>query len=612
MTASVLFILIFVSSLYSRLGLTRASLIYPVNFLLIFSGLSVFFNIYMAAAGQFMIRLVQRAVAGPVTKIFFLIVPREISAWSQVFVRGSVVKLGMMAGSLGMLLLKPVLAPWQFSIPAIGLAVFLILETIIFGRRYKASLKQAIIGENVDYDLFQAVEESPRTAVFSEPSAAPVVLSPTGREEIEPENDEIPVETALKMLEDPEPETRAAAASTFKKINYPPAAGPLIGLLDDREIVRRAAMEALAAYPPNILPLLETSLDRLSRRGQKGVLEVIRLANMKNFELRPYLGKLVAGAYHNLMAIQAIRDFAGTGAGALLLEHLEENNDELLELAFQALWVKYADMRLVYKALKSREGPVAVEMVECTIDPGEARYIVPLIDALPLDEKLKTGREVLPLTRDMTAERCVAYLGNSQDPVIRLLTAYFLGETDPGDFSITLQELVKDREKDVREMAAHALKRLKSEETAMPEIMENMLFLKKCLIFDGMGAGELRAIASIAVTQTYAPGETVIEEGFEDSSLHLIREGRVSVIKKGGGREQPLKSLGPGGFFGELWLFSSGLAEETYLAVEPTAIVVLNRVHFEEIMKIYPQIGVNLCTFLAIRLELLQSRIGSS
>ena len=38
----------------------------------------------------------------------------------------------------------------------------------------------------------------------------------------------------------------------------------------------------------------------------------------------------------------------------LIIEHLTQTNDLILELLFQTLWVKYDDMRLIYKALKSR------------------------------------------------------------------------------------------------------------------------------------------------------------------------------------------------------------------------------------------------------------------
>jgi len=79
------------------MGLPNASLVQPVNFTLVFAALTTFFNIYVAAYGQFTLILIQRAIAGPVNKILFNVIPKTFVAWSRTFIRRTVLKVGMLA-----------------------------------------------------------------------------------------------------------------------------------------------------------------------------------------------------------------------------------------------------------------------------------------------------------------------------------------------------------------------------------------------------------------------------------------------------------------------------------------------------------------------------------
>jgi NADH dehydrogenase len=52
----------------------------------------------------------------------------------------------------------------------------------------------------------------------------------------------------------------------------------------------------------------------------------------------------------------------------------------------------------------------------------------------------------------------------------------------------------------------------------------------------------------------YEPGETVFEEGDTGDSLFMILSGQVEVIKRFGGEQQVVRTLGPGEYFGEMAL----------------------------------------------------------
>jgi hypothetical protein len=603
MTVAVFFLLFIMGRAYARIGVVNASLVYPVNFTLIFGALTLFFNIYTAALGQFSIRLVQQAVAGPVGKVLFNTVPREIALWSRVFVRGTVIKVGMILGSLLMLGLKPICAPRWLAPIAAGIALCWMAEVLLFRRRYRTGLKQAIIGERIDFDRMdlasvatdalhtETVPHSVRENPHPEPSgfsSLPV----------------IPVEAALKLLGDPDELTRAEAAAIFGRTRDPGAIRRLIRLLDDREVVRRAASEALINYGEALLPFVEAVLGHSSPIAQQSLLEVMRMSNLKDFDVFPFLGKQVCTAYDHIHAGNVLSDGDDSPSTRMLKAHLQDQNDAILSLVFHALWVNHADMGLMYEALRSAEAPVAVEMVEATLDRDLAKYLIPLIDNIPAVEKVRLGRKILPLMRAASPERVLARLAWSGDGTTRMLTAFTIGARFPyAVFIPTLEELVEDGEADVRQTANYALKRCLNEEAEMPEVIELIDELRNFILFDGMGLKELRAIASIVVQEQFRPGDILMREGEDNSSLYLLVKGQVKLYQGYGTAEEGHKAtLGAGAFMGELRLFTELPAATTCMVTEATEALIIHKHHFHEIMRIYPQIGINLSLFFALRL----------
>ena len=198
----------------------------------------------------------------------------------------------------------------------------------------------------------------------------------------------------------------------------------------------------------------------------------------------------------------------------------------------------------------------------------------------------------------------LARLAGSGDATTRMLTAYSIGERfhDPV-FIPTLEQLMEDGEADVRQTAAYALKRCLKEEAAMPEIIELIDLLRNFILFDEMGIRELRAIASIVVRQQFQPGDILMREGEYNSSLYLLSSGEARLYKDHGtAEEKHLNTLGPGAFMGELRLFTELPALATCVVTETLTAHIIRKHHFLEIMRIYPQIGINISLFFALRL----------
>ncbi len=592
------FILFSVGRLYSQMGLPNASLVHPVNFTVLFSSLAAFFNIYVASYGQFSVILIQRAIAGPVNKILFSVIPKELQLWSRTFIRGTVLKVGMLVGSLSMIALKPVMDARDFAYIGVVFAAYWMCETLLFRKEYKRILKQVIVEGKIDYDEVEAVRtfDAGGAPMGLESS---VTLGAGG--EIEAKTAQapaIPLDQALKFLDDPHPSVRAEAALAFAAVPDMTAARKLIRCLDDPdEKVRNAALEALIVFPAEILPFLEASLLQSGIRGKQAILEVIRLSpHISEFEMTHLLGSSVEEAYSNLLVIRQLQSLEKTQAVDMLTEHLTARNDEILRLVFYGLWVYHADMRLMYQALKSDTAAVAIEMVETAVRGRSVPYLIPLIDDMPLDEKIAKGRKLFNLVERASAERLLSLLAQSTDPVTRMLSLYVISDLLPNTaFIPVIEACLDDDDATVRQMAEFARAKSTRTETKMPDIIQTINTLKGFELFAGMGSRELHAVATITTIQEFKPGDIVIRTGEPNRSIYLVIKGKIAIYRNYQTPEQQeIRSMEAGGYLGFVPMFDSLPPSNTSVAVEDSVLVVLPQNQFHEIMRVYPQIGLNL------------------
>lgn len=606
-TLATFVILMFAGRLYSRIGLPNASMVHPINFSILFAGLVAFFNIYVACYGQFTVILIQRAVAGPVNKILYSVVPRALQAWSRYFIRGTVLKIGMFIGSLTMIALKPVLDPQDFAYIALAVAVYWIFETVLFRKEYSRILKQVIVEDDIDFDQIEAVRafDAGGAPIGLESDVGQVVRTDETREPAKAERPRI--EAALQLLDDPSSQVRADAASTFAETPDMRAAAKLIRLLQDlNEPVRDAAMGALIKYPGDILPFLEASLPEADLRGKQAILEIIRLSpNISEFEMAHLLGRSVEEAYGNLLVIRRLQNLPETTGTTMLNEHLRSRNGEILRLLFYALWVYYDDMRLMYDALSSEKASVAVEMVETSIRGKNLPYIIPLIDEIPIDEKIATGRKLFNLVSDDSTERLLTYLAASNDRVTRMLTVYAMGDLMPNPVYVPIVEARReDPDPFVREAANYASARCSGKEAPMPDVIDTINCLKRFELFENLGPRELHAVASVVKRERYPKGEVLIRAGEENSSIYLTLSGRIVVYADYGTADQKeVRSLGADDYLNFGPNFSNLPPINTSVVIEDAEVLVLQQSRFHEICRVYPQIALNLLKIAAVKMR---------
>jgi CRP/FNR family transcriptional regulator len=100
-----------------------------------------------------------------------------------------------------------------------------------------------------------------------------------------------------------------------------------------------------------------------------------------------------------------------------------------------------------------------------------------------------------------------------------------------------------------------------------------------------------------------ARGELLALAGDPIEHLVVVAQGRLKSARSTiSGREQVLRTLGPGEFLGELALFAPAVHEGDLAAVEPAEVCLVGRNTVQDLIRRYPDAAVRLVESLAVRL----------
>lgn len=123
-------------------------------------------------------------------------------------------------------------------------------------------------------------------------------------------------------------------------------------------------------------------------------------------------------------------------------------------------------------------------------------------------------------------------------------------------------------------------------------------------IFQGLREEERLQIAGAARSRQYKKGEFIYSAGEYSSALYVLHTGQVKLFRLNvSGREQVLRVLSPGDFFGELSLFSSRPHTDSAQALGEVGMCALDGDAFKEIMAKQPLIAFKVMDALSQRLE---------
>lgn len=134
--------------------------------------------------------------------------------------------------------------------------------------------------------------------------------------------------------------------------------------------------------------------------------------------------------------------------------------------------------------------------------------------------------------------------------------------------------------------------------------MKTTEFLSNTLLFQGLPAEELAALARIAIVRRYDKGQVIFLEGDPGSGFFVIREGRVKVFKLSPeGKEQILHIFSAGENFAEVSAFDGGCFPASATAIEDAVLLLFPCTAFKELLSQQPNLAINMLAILARHLR---------
>jgi len=135
-----LIISLFVGRIYGRFGLPVALMFHPANYLIAFAAYLFQFNIFSAVYADTSVNVLRKTINAPATSALYgLLLPKD-RAILRSFLRGTVVRVGILFGSGLLLVANEFIQPRYLSLFAIAFCTVWLGSTFILKREYSAIL----------------------------------------------------------------------------------------------------------------------------------------------------------------------------------------------------------------------------------------------------------------------------------------------------------------------------------------------------------------------------------------------------------------------------------------------------------------------------------------
>jgi ATP-binding cassette subfamily B protein len=119
--------------------------------------------------------------------------------------------------------------------------------------------------------------------------------------------------------------------------------------------------------------------------------------------------------------------------------------------------------------------------------------------------------------------------------------------------------------------------------------------LRRFPILQELDDAILADLAGLLVTEVYAAGRGVVQEGEPGDRFYIIARGKVRVSRRrADGGEETVAMLDDGDYFGEIALISAVPRTATVTTVTPAILLSLRRRHFDRLLQRVPQIRARL------------------
>jgi CRP/FNR family transcriptional regulator, anaerobic regulatory protein len=131
-------------------------------------------------------------------------------------------------------------------------------------------------------------------------------------------------------------------------------------------------------------------------------------------------------------------------------------------------------------------------------------------------------------------------------------------------------------------------------------------------LFQGLPHGDQVEVARAAHPTRLAQGELIYAAGAHAAQLMVVHTGSLKISRMGSdGREQLLRVLGPGDFFGESALLTGARPNHFATALKAGSMCVFRHADLDRLVRAHPSIGLKMLEAVSRRLAETENRLVS-
>lgn len=138
----------------------------------------------------------------------------------------------------------------------------------------------------------------------------------------------------------------------------------------------------------------------------------------------------------------------------------------------------------------------------------------------------------------------------------------------------------------------------------MQPLERDVEMLRNIPLFTGLPTARLKLIAYTADVVRFEPGEVIVQQGDPADAVYIIAEGEAEVwVTDAGGHDLRVNTMGRNALFGEIGVLCQGRRTTTVRAKDPVVTLKIGANLFLDLVRQSPEIGIQVMTVLAQRLE---------